>query len=36
LLTTLVTAGKEFAQPVFAEGMLFVADESGVLVAYGP
>ena len=36
LLTTLVTAGKEFAQPVFAEGRLFVADESGVLAAYGP
>jgi outer membrane protein assembly factor BamB len=36
LLTTLVTAGKEFAQPVFAEGKLFVADESGVLAAYGP
>ena len=35
LLTTLATAGKMFAQPVFAEGKIFVADETGKLVAYG-
>ena len=36
LLTTLTTIGSEFAQPVFAEGRLFVADESGALTSYGP
>ena len=36
LLVTLTTAGKEFAQPVFAEGRLYVADDSGALVAYTP
>lgn len=36
LLTTLNTAGLMFAQPVFAEGKLFVADENGKLVAYAP
>jgi outer membrane protein assembly factor BamB len=36
LLRTLTTAGPMFAQPVFAEGKLFVADESGKLVAYSP
>jgi polyvinyl alcohol dehydrogenase (cytochrome) len=35
-LRTITTAGKVFAQPVFANGKLFVADESGVLTAYGP
>ena len=35
-LTALVTLGKAFAQPVFAEGRLFVADESGALTAYVP
>jgi polyvinyl alcohol dehydrogenase (cytochrome) len=35
-LTALSTAGKNFAQPVFAEGRLLVADESGALVAYVP
>ena len=36
LLTTIKTTGKEFAQPVFAEGKLFIADETGALAAYGP
>jgi polyvinyl alcohol dehydrogenase (cytochrome) len=35
-LRTITTPGKVFAQPVFAGGRLFVADESGVLTAYGP
>jgi polyvinyl alcohol dehydrogenase (cytochrome) len=35
-LRTITTAGKVFAQPVFANGKLFVADESGVLTVYGP
>jgi hypothetical protein len=35
-LRTLTTAKPVFAQPVFANGMLFVADESGVLKAYTP
>jgi glucose dehydrogenase len=36
LLRTLTTAGPVFAQPVFAEGELFVAGESGGLSAYAP
>jgi polyvinyl alcohol dehydrogenase (cytochrome) len=35
-LRTITTPGKVFAQPVFANGMLFIADESGVLTAYAP
>ena len=35
-LRTLTTSKPVFAQPVFANGMLFVADESGVLKAYAP
>ena len=35
-LRTLTTAKPVFAQPVFANGKLFVADESGVLQAYAP
>ena len=35
-LRTLTTAKPVFAQPVFANGRLFVADESGVLKAYAP
>jgi polyvinyl alcohol dehydrogenase (cytochrome) len=35
-LRTITTAGKVFAQPVFANGKLFVADNSGRLTAYGP
>ena len=36
ILRTLPTTKPVFAQPVFAEGKLFVADESGALTAYGP
>ena len=36
LLRTIATVGKDFAQPVFAEGKLFVADESGLLRAFAP
>jgi outer membrane protein assembly factor BamB len=35
-LRTITRTGKVFAQPVFANGKLLVADESGVLTAYGP
>jgi polyvinyl alcohol dehydrogenase (cytochrome) len=35
-LRTIHTADKVFAQPVFADGKLFIADESGVLTAYAP
>jgi outer membrane protein assembly factor BamB len=35
-LRTITTPGKVFAQPVFANGKLFIADESGLLTAYGP
>lgn len=35
-LRTLTAAAAVFAQPVFAEGRLYVADESGVVTAYGP
>jgi outer membrane protein assembly factor BamB len=35
-LRTITTTGKVFAQPVFANGRLFVADEAGVLTVYGP
>ena len=35
-LRTITTPGKVFAQPVFANGKLFVADESGLLTVYGP
>ena len=35
-LRTIARAGKVFARPVFANGKLFVADESGVLTAYAP
>lgn len=35
-LRTISTAGAVFAQPVFAEGMLFVADHTGTLTAYAP
>ena len=36
LLRTLTTAKSVFAQAIFAEGMLLVADDSGVITAYGP
>jgi polyvinyl alcohol dehydrogenase (cytochrome) len=36
VLKTITTAGGEFAQPVFAAGALFVADESGHLGKYLP
>jgi outer membrane protein assembly factor BamB len=36
VLATLPASGPVFAQPVFAEGKLFVAAESGGLTAYGP
>jgi hypothetical protein len=35
-LRMITTADRVFSQPVFAEGKLFVADESGVLRAFGP
>jgi outer membrane protein assembly factor BamB len=35
-LRFITTAGRDFAQPVFAEGKLFVADESAVLRAFAP
>jgi outer membrane protein assembly factor BamB len=35
-LRTITTTGRVFAQPVFAEGKLFVADESGLLRAFAP
>jgi outer membrane protein assembly factor BamB len=35
-LRTITTTAKVFAQPVFANGKLFVADESGLLTVYGP
>jgi len=35
-LRVINTPGKVFSQPVFANGKLLVADESGVLTAYGP
>jgi hypothetical protein len=36
VVKTIVTTGGEFAQPVFAAGALFVADESGHLSKYVP
>ena len=36
MLKTITTGGGEFAQPVFAAGALFVADESGHLSKYVP
>ena len=35
-LRTITTVGKVFAQPVFANGKLFVADGSGRLTAFEP
>jgi outer membrane protein assembly factor BamB len=35
-LRTITTAGLVFSQPVFAEGGLFIADESGTLTEYTP
>ena len=35
-LRTITAAGSVFAQPVFAEGRLYIADGSGVLTAYAP
>ncbi len=35
-LKVIATTAQVFAQPVFAEGMLFVADHSGTLTAYRP
>ena len=35
-LRTITAAGAVFAQPVFANGKLFIADESGKLTVYGP
>ncbi|MGZ4611022.1 MAG: outer membrane protein assembly factor BamB family protein [Actinomycetes bacterium] len=35
-LRTITATAAVFAQPVFAEGRLFVADESGTLTVYGP
>ena len=36
VLRTIATAGPEFAQPVFADGALYLADETGVLTKYVP
>ena len=36
VLRMIATAGPEFAQPVFAGGALYVADEAGVLTRYLP
>lgn len=36
LLRTITTTKPVFAQPVFANGKVFIADESGVLKAYAP
>jgi outer membrane protein assembly factor BamB len=35
-LGSVPASGDVFAQPVFAEGLLYVADEAGRLTAYGP
>jgi hypothetical protein len=36
VLRTITTAGKVFAQPVFAGGRLYIAAEDGTLRAYAP
>ncbi|MBA2558771.1 MAG: PQQ-binding-like beta-propeller repeat protein [Propionibacteriales bacterium] len=35
-LGSVPATGSTFAQPVFADGLLFVASEDGTISAYGP